>query len=68
MAMITRGGVSLKEIDPYTMQSKKLNGRSDEHRWTLWRIQLAVELCQWIFGRKIKNINNYGRISRIYNM
>ena len=26
MAMITRGGVSLKEIDPYTMQSKKLNG------------------------------------------
>jgi len=26
MAMITRGGVSLKEIDPYTMQSRKLNG------------------------------------------
>ena len=26
MAMITRGGVSLKEIDPYTMQSKKLKG------------------------------------------
>ena len=26
MAMITRGGISLKEIDPYTMQSKKLNG------------------------------------------
>lgn len=26
MAMITRGGVSLKEIDPYTMQSKKLSG------------------------------------------
>jgi len=25
-AMITRGGVSLKEIDPYTMQSKKLEG------------------------------------------
>ena len=25
MAMITRGGISLKEIDPYTMQSKKLN-------------------------------------------
>ncbi|MEA1880583.1 MAG: NAD(P)/FAD-dependent oxidoreductase [Campylobacterota bacterium] len=24
MAMITRGGISLKEIDPYTMQSKKL--------------------------------------------
>jgi predicted Rossmann fold flavoprotein len=26
MAMITRGGISLKEIDPYTMQSKKLDG------------------------------------------
>jgi predicted Rossmann fold flavoprotein len=26
MAMITRGGISLKEIDPYTMQSKKLKG------------------------------------------
>ncbi len=26
MAMITRGGVDLKEIDPYTMQSKKLQG------------------------------------------
>jgi predicted Rossmann fold flavoprotein len=26
MAMITRGGISLKEIDPYTMQSKKLTG------------------------------------------
>ncbi|MDM5270559.1 NAD(P)/FAD-dependent oxidoreductase [Sulfurovum sp. zt1-1] len=26
MAMITRGGVSLKEIDPYTMQSRKLHG------------------------------------------
>lgn len=26
MAMITRGGVSLKEIDPKTMQSKKLKG------------------------------------------
>lgn len=26
MAMITRGGISLKEIDPYTMQSKKLRG------------------------------------------
>ncbi|MCH9740385.1 MAG: NAD(P)/FAD-dependent oxidoreductase [Epsilonproteobacteria bacterium] len=26
MAMITRGGVSLKEIDPNTMQSKKLKG------------------------------------------
>ena len=26
MAMITRGGISLKEIDPYTMQSKKLIG------------------------------------------
>jgi len=26
MAMITRGGISLKEIDPYTMQSRKLNG------------------------------------------
>jgi len=26
MAMITRGGISLKEIDPYTMQSKKLSG------------------------------------------
>ncbi|MDY0403582.1 NAD(P)/FAD-dependent oxidoreductase [Sulfurovum sp.] len=26
MAMITRGGVSLKEIDPYTMQSRKLDG------------------------------------------
>jgi predicted Rossmann fold flavoprotein len=26
MAMITRGGVSLKEIDPYTMESKKLPG------------------------------------------
>ena len=26
MAMITRGGVHLKEIDPYTMQSKKLKG------------------------------------------
>jgi predicted Rossmann fold flavoprotein len=25
MAMITRGGISLKEIDPYTMQSKKLS-------------------------------------------
>ncbi|KIM13347.1 MAG: flavoprotein [Sulfurovum sp. FS08-3] len=25
-AMITRGGVSLKEIDPYTMQSKKTKG------------------------------------------
>lgn len=24
MAMITRGGIALKEIDPYTMQSKKL--------------------------------------------
>lgn len=24
MAMITRGGISLKEIDPYTMQSKKI--------------------------------------------
>ncbi|AKF24929.1 flavoprotein [Sulfurovum lithotrophicum] len=26
MAMITRGGVSLKEIDPYTMQSRKVEG------------------------------------------
>ena len=26
MAMITRGGVSLKEIDPYTMQSRKCKG------------------------------------------
>jgi len=26
MAMITRGGISLKEIDPYTMQSRKLDG------------------------------------------
>ena len=26
MAMITRGGVSLKDIDPNTMQSKKING------------------------------------------
>jgi predicted Rossmann fold flavoprotein len=26
MAMITRGGISLKEIDPYTMKSKKLQG------------------------------------------
>jgi len=26
MAMITRGGIDLKEIDPYTMQSKKLGG------------------------------------------
>jgi len=26
MAMITRGGVNLKEIDPYTMQSRKLHG------------------------------------------
>ncbi len=26
MAMITRGGISLKEIDPNTMQSKKING------------------------------------------
>jgi predicted Rossmann fold flavoprotein len=26
MAMITRGGVTLKEIDPYTMESKKLKG------------------------------------------
>ena len=26
MAMITRGGVSLKEIDPYTMQSRKIKG------------------------------------------
>ena len=26
MAMITRGGITLKEIDPYTMQSKKLKG------------------------------------------
>ena len=26
MAMITRGGVSLKEIDPYTMQSRKIEG------------------------------------------
>ncbi|MCF6205839.1 MAG: NAD(P)/FAD-dependent oxidoreductase [Sulfurovum sp.] len=26
MAMITRGGVSLKEIDPYTMESRKLKG------------------------------------------
>jgi predicted Rossmann fold flavoprotein len=26
MAMITRGGVHLKEIDPYTMQSKKIKG------------------------------------------
>jgi len=26
MAMITRGGVSLKEIDPYTMESRKLPG------------------------------------------
>jgi len=25
-AMITRGGISLKEIDPYTMQSKKIAG------------------------------------------
>jgi len=26
MAMITRGGISLKEIDPYTMQSRKVKG------------------------------------------
>ena len=26
MAMITRGGISLKEIDPNTMQSKRING------------------------------------------
>jgi predicted Rossmann fold flavoprotein len=26
MAMITRGGIHLKEIDPYTMQSKRLKG------------------------------------------
>ncbi|MFT7823691.1 MAG: NAD(P)/FAD-dependent oxidoreductase [Sulfurimonas sp.] len=26
MAMITRGGISLKEVDPYTMQSRKLQG------------------------------------------
>ncbi len=26
MAMITRGGIALKEIDPYTMQSKKIQG------------------------------------------
>jgi predicted Rossmann fold flavoprotein len=26
MAMITRGGISLKEIDPYTMESKKVSG------------------------------------------
>jgi predicted Rossmann fold flavoprotein len=26
MAMITRGGISLKEIDPNTMQSKKIKG------------------------------------------
>ena len=26
MAMITRGGIVLKEIDPYTMQSRKCNG------------------------------------------
>ena len=26
MAMITRGGVSLKEIDPYTMESRKIKG------------------------------------------
>jgi len=26
MAMITRGGVSLKEIDPYTMESRKIRG------------------------------------------
>ncbi|RUM73821.1 MAG: NAD(P)/FAD-dependent oxidoreductase [Sulfurovum sp.] len=26
MAMITRGGVHLKEIDPYTMQSRKIGG------------------------------------------
>ena len=26
MAMITRGGISLKDIDPYTMQSRKLHG------------------------------------------
>jgi len=26
MAMITRGGISLKEIDPNTIQSKKING------------------------------------------
>ena len=26
MAMITRGGITLREIDPYTMQSKKING------------------------------------------
>lgn len=26
MAMITRGGISLREIDPNTMQSKKING------------------------------------------
>ncbi len=26
MAMITRGGISLKEIDPKTMQSKRVNG------------------------------------------
>ncbi|HHD77256.1 MAG TPA: aminoacetone oxidase family FAD-binding enzyme, partial [Campylobacteraceae bacterium] len=26
MAMITRGGVSLKEIDPHTMRSKKIDG------------------------------------------
>jgi len=26
MAMITRGGVTLKEIDPYTMESRKISG------------------------------------------
>ena len=26
MAMITRGGISLKEIDPYSMQSRKMQG------------------------------------------
>jgi predicted Rossmann fold flavoprotein len=26
MAMITRGGISLKEIDPYTMESRKIKG------------------------------------------
>jgi len=26
MAMITRGGINLKEIDPYTMRSKKIDG------------------------------------------
>ena len=28
MAMITRGGISLKEIDPYTMRSRKISGLS----------------------------------------